>query len=645
MLEMLDAFIGLMFVYLILSLIVTTAMEFWVQFRGLRGHNLRQTLERLFLDEWDKPAPASTTPNDNKNEVDLLDLFYDHPRVQALKSGNHSLPSYIPKDIFLDVLMDLITRRVLKRDTLSFAHFRQSPHRIEQILERFQRQERNGRYSKLAHTLRTFWVDAGANPAAFRTCLDTWFEHTQERASGWFKRILSVRLFILGLVLAVLTNADTLHMFKVLTANDTLRAEYVRKALDASALDDFSSLSTLQCSAQENDIACSQLTMVKQAAAEIAPLLGWSDASLQRFKAMESPLALLSSLIGWILTAIALSLGAPFWFDMLQKVVRVRSSLKPASNRDIPLETAENSAEPNHGVVMTTSAQATLPAHFAEEDFSQFQPHAKRYQLINAFWMTRFAELAYQDERVIKARCQSWDLACETYSITADKVDTQFFLCYDKNTLVICFRGTEPDNWADIQTDADFMQVACVWNNHFQVHLGFQRALDAAWSQLLARINVLHKGRYVWISGHSLGGALAMLATHRLYHESRHDPHLQDLLIGGLYTSGQPRCANRAFAQDLEHALGERICRVVNNRDAVTLLPPPVAYAHAGSTLYITETGSLMLDPPFWYRVLDKVEVINDKTKLKRSLQETVSDHSISLYVRLLATAARHQGT
>jgi hypothetical protein len=625
MLEMLDAFIGLMFVYLILSLIVTTAMEFWVQLRGLRGKNLHQTLARLFLDDASKTQEGS-------QEQDLLEDFYAHSRIQALKSADDNLRSYIPREIFIEVLMDLITRRVAKRDTASFTQFRHSPYKIEQILDRFERLEREGRYTKLAQTLKTFWVEAGADLNAFQHNLDTWFVQTQERASGWFKRMVTVRLFILGLSLAVLTNADTLHMFKILTADDTLRSEYVRKALDASALDDFSVLTQAKCRQADDAaaLACSQLAMVKQAAAEITPLLGWNETTLRHFQNLEI-LALIDIFIGWLLTAVALSLGAPFWFDMLQKVVRMRSSLKPSNDSEVSISASVSS----DGTQIMTSQQAQV---FNEEDFSQFQPQANHYQLINAFWMTRLAELAYDDPRIIQARCQGWALETESYSVNANKVDTQYFFAYNRDTLVLCFRGTEASNLADLQTDADFKLSPCSWAGDLQVHSGFQRALDAAWPELRARLANLHKNRYLWICGHSLGGALAMLAAHRLIRERKEMPALK---IGGLYTSGQPRCGNRRFAEELERALGDRICRIVNNRDAVTMVPPPLEYAHAGTTLYITETGSLMLDPPFWYRVLDKVEVVTDKSKLARSLQETIGDHSISLYVRLLASALK----
>jgi triacylglycerol lipase len=341
--------------------------------------------------------------------------------------------------------------------------------------------------------------------------------------------------------------------------------------------------------------------------------------------------AVLGALIGWLLTAVALSLGAPFWYDILQKVVRLRSSMKPGG------DAADKDGTAGQPGMMTTQGVIVAAEPFDEENFDLFKPNANSYNLVNAFWMTRFAELAYQDEKISQARCKEWGLTAHCYSVTDEKVDTQYFIAYNNDTVILSFRGTEPDQMADIETDADFQLAPCTWDEELQVHTDFQRALDAAWAPLSKQLGKLCKNRVLWITGHSLGGALAALAAHRLDYEEEYEGKFPGLKIGGLYTCGQPRCGNYDFAQDLGERLGNRICRIVNNRDIVPLVPPPVGYSHAGSTLYINETGRLMFDPPFWYRVLDKMEVATDKEKLAKSLKESVGDHSAGLYLSLLA--------
>ena len=106
--------------------------------------------------------------------------------------------------------------------------------------------------------------------------------------------------------------------------------------------------------------------------------------------------------------------------------------------------------------------------------------------------------------------------------------------------------------------------------------------------------------------------------------------------LGALYTYGQPRCGNSAFADELESALGNRFYRSVNNRDIVPLLPPPVSalpYRHTGRVAYFNEFGDFILDPPLWYRALDKV-VFSSKD-VPSKLKETLSDHNMSGYVKL----------
>ena len=92
------------------------------------------------------------------------------------------------------------------------------------------------------------------------------------------------------------------------------------------------------------------------------------------------------------------------------------------------------------------------------------------------------------------------------------------------------------------------------------------------------------------ITGHSLGGALALLCAHRLA--------LQTVPIHSVHTFGQPRVGDHAFAAAYDSLLGDRTYRVVNQNDVVPRLPGVLlGYQHAGHLAFLNGAGRLVGDP------------------------------------------------
>ena len=89
----------------------------------------------------------------------------------------------------------------------------------------------------------------------------------------------------------------------------------------------------------------------------------------------------------------------------------------------------------------------------------------------------------------------------------------------------------------------------------------------------------------LWFTGHSLGGALAMLAAARLHFE---EPRLT---ADGVYTFGQPRTCDRALAKEFNTAFTDRMYRFVNNNDIVAQLPPEPTFHHVAALRYIDSKG------------------------------------------------------
>jgi pimeloyl-ACP methyl ester carboxylesterase len=121
------------------------------------------------------------------------------------------------------------------------------------------------------------------------------------------------------------------------------------------------------------------------------------------------------------------------------------------------------------------------------------------------------------------------------------------------------------------------------WPKGGKVHRGFRKALDEVWEELHAYLAQLKRGgRRIWMTGHSLGAALATLAA---------DLHGE---VQGLYTFGSPRVGNARFKECYSV---RRAYRFVNGSDIVAQLPPPGFYAHVGEPQFIDREGNIRPRP------------------------------------------------
>jgi hypothetical protein len=142
---------------------------------------------------------------------------------------------------------------------------------------------------------------------------------------------------------------------------------------------------------------------------------------------------------------------------------------------------------------------------------------------------------------------------------------------------VLAFRGTEPTRIEDWQTDANLSKL--VLGEGGFVHEGFAEALDLIWEPTKKWLDQAG-GKQVWVTGHSLGGALALIAGAR---------------IGGVnvYTYGQPRVGDQIFAMQAEAKLGTGYCRFVHNRDIVAKVPPyTMGFRHFGRE-FVLQNGQV----------------------------------------------------
>lgn len=178
---------------------------------------------------------------------------------------------------------------------------------------------------------------------------------------------------------------------------------------------------------------------------------------------------------------------------------------------------------------------------------------------------------------------------------------------------VVTFRGTQPSSLVDWLTDSRVVRRG--WRSPSgitvlpgSVHSGFADAYESVESTLLAWLTM---DRPIFITGHSLGGALATICAARIGVASPRMPML------ALYTYGSPRVLDWLAATWLNGCLPGRSWRVVNNNDVVTRLPlsrPGNGYYHVGELTYLDADGGLVHDPSRWelFRssVLGRVEAL-----------------------------------
>ncbi|MCP3016960.1 lipase family protein [Nocardiopsis dassonvillei] len=218
-----------------------------------------------------------------------------------------------------------------------------------------------------------------------------------------------------------------------------------------------------------------------------------------------------------------------------------------------------------------------------------FDHTATGYQLAHARCLAHAARLAYEDEAEIEATAHGWGFdRVRSFQVPFQPPfplqDTQAYTMAGDDMIVTAFRGTEPTEIRDWLSDAGAPMVPHQAGRG-SVHWGFDEALDAVYPGIRDAVREFRTGgQTVWFTGHSLGGALAMLAAARVYFSD-------GVLADGVHTFGQPRTCDADLAEAYDEAFGDRMFRFVNNNDVVAQVPPEPVYRHVAEMRYIDARG------------------------------------------------------
>ena len=221
--------------------------------------------------------------------------------------------------------------------------------------------------------------------------------------------------------------------------------------------------------------------------------------------------------------------------------------------------------------------------------------------------MSKLAANAYLDGKTAKAKCREMGYTHKYFS----KDGAQCHAVWNKEEYILCFRGTEPDELSDVL--ADLNAIPRFSMTHGLVHSGFVTELNKLYDTLDEH-RQKHSKKKFYITGHSLGAAMATIACSRFEEKTP---------VELLTTFGSPRVGTRSFVKNIQTPHN----RVVNNNDVVTKVPLfLMGYKHHGLLTYINFYGNI--------RTLTFWQMVKDKWRGWRSdALDGIKDHSVENYV------------
>jgi len=305
--QILDVVIGLCMMYLLISLVSTIAVEWLAAYFNWRSANLKTAIKSLL----------TGSEVVKEGEIDLLAEFYKHPRIKSLSKDGKSEPSAISSSTFADTMINLL----LEPGTPANAANEITKKAIEEIDETGKSKyvsyllKKKVATNHIENVINSMIAKPKMEIDQFRESLEQWYDETQARAQGWYKKKTHKWNLGIALLVCLALNADTIQMGGRIYRNPALQ-----KALVASA--------STYVHRSENPGSGSNVeeanflieTMKKQIGQDdiYAYPIGWKG------NCPKDGWAWLGKIVGILLTVFAVSLGSQFWIDTVRQLVELR---------------------------------------------------------------------------------------------------------------------------------------------------------------------------------------------------------------------------------------------------------------------------------------------------------------------------------
>jgi hypothetical protein len=334
----------MIFVYLLLSLICSAANEMIEAKLKNRAKSLALGIRNLL------------------GGNGLAERLYGHELISGLFSDKQGKPSYIPSRTFALALLNTIfpNNPALGQPGQPPNNAAQGgqagqpdPNPLAALRATVAQLPANDPAAPIQQALLALIDDARGDINRLRKNIEDWYDAAMDRVSGWYKRRVQAIILLLGLVISIALNADSAYIARHLSTDTALRNSLVSAA---------------QVYAQQENGAANQnggqgensgapggdqsakdpaktrfnknIEQIKglglpigwsvEANEAIDPHLKWPGLDVRKSTTRtEWGQQIRFHWLGWILTALAISLGAPFWFDMLNKFIVIRSTVKP----------------------------------------------------------------------------------------------------------------------------------------------------------------------------------------------------------------------------------------------------------------------------------------------------------------------------
>jgi len=314
----LDIAIGMVFVYFLLSLLTVNITELIARIFALRSGTLYNAIRNLLADP--------------KIGNELIEKFWKHPLIATLSRNDAGLAigsgngkaSYIPANLFALALLEVIGEKVRPGGALK------TPDEVVFAV--------NGVGDAQLKRLLLAVIGADGNLQQIQQDLAKWFDQYMERVSGWYKRKAQAITLALALALAVMLNADSLAIFNALSTNPKLSTAAVDVATNLLKESPSPALTTTQPVTDTQTVVdlakpMAEILRLEDTLAKLNLPITWAPADE---KVPKDLAGWFYKILGLLMTALLVSLGAPFWFDLLNRFVNLRSAGQVPEKASVP---------------------------------------------------------------------------------------------------------------------------------------------------------------------------------------------------------------------------------------------------------------------------------------------------------------------